>query len=130
MPRLADFPIGSHIFDLLLVVEVGIIVLANAAKALPQAKMLRVDGDTMVVLLAAGANELPATLLLLEVQVGGIGEEEDGEDDAGEAEPGDDVECLLGVDVVVQDGGAAAVRAPSLPTAAEKPWAVARMGVG
>lgn len=67
--------------------------------------MLRVDGDAVVVLIAAGTDELPAAFLLLEVEAGGVGEEEDGEDDAGEAEPGNDVELLLDGDVVVHDGG-------------------------
>ena len=59
----------------------------------------------MIVALAASADELPAAFLLLEVEAGGVGEEEDGKHDAGEAEPGHDVEFLLGVDVVVHDGG-------------------------
>ena len=61
--------------------------------------------DAVVVVLAAGADEVPAALLLLEVEAGGVGEEEHGDEHAGEAEPGDDVKFGLGVDVVVQDSG-------------------------
>ncbi len=67
--------------------------------------MLRVHRDAVVLVLAAGADELPATFLLLEIEAGGIGQEEESDEHAGEAEPGDDVEFGLGVDVVVEDGG-------------------------
>lgn len=66
--------------------------------------MLWVDGWAVVFALAATAEEVPAALLLLEIQAGGIWEEEPSENHARQAEPGDDVEFGLGVDVIVEDG--------------------------
>ena len=104
-PRHARFPIGAHFLDLLLVVELGIIVSADAAPAFPQRQMLGVDRDAVVVLLAAGADESPADFLLLEVEAGSVGQKYVGDQGAGQAEPGNDVEFLLGGDVIVHDGG-------------------------
>lgn len=67
--------------------------------------MLGVHGDTVVLGLASAADVLPAALLLLQVEAGGVWEEEEGEKHAGQAEPWHDVELRLRVDVVVQDGG-------------------------
>ncbi len=67
--------------------------------------MLRMDGNAVVFLGAPVPEVGPAALLLLEIEPGGVGEEEEGEQHAGETEPGDDVELGLVVDVVVQDGG-------------------------
>ncbi len=105
LPRLGNLPVRAHLLDLLRIVEICIVVLADAASALPPREVLRVHGDAVVFVFAAGADELPATLLLFEVEAGGVGEEEEGDEHADEAEPGDDVEFRLGVDVVVEDGG-------------------------
>ena len=67
--------------------------------------MLGVDGDAVVVVLAAGADELPAALLLFEIEACGFGQEDEGEDHAAETKPGDGVEDLGDGDVVVEDGG-------------------------
>lgn len=67
--------------------------------------MLGVHGDTVVLGLASAADVLPAALLLLQVEAGGVWEEEEGEEHAGQAEPRHDVELRLCVDVVVEDGG-------------------------
>ena len=57
----------------------------------------------MVVAFATGTDVLPAAFLLLEIETGGVGEEEKGEDHSTETEPRNDVELLLGGDVVVHD---------------------------
>ena len=68
--------------------------------------MLRVDSDAVVFVLAPGADVVPAALLLFEIEAGGVREPDEGQDDAGETEPWDDVEaCLFFFDVVVQNGG-------------------------
>ena len=104
-PRHARFPIGPHVLDLLLVVEIGVVVFADAAPALPQRQMLGVHRHAMVVLLAAGADERPADLLLLEVEPGGVGQKDKSNQGAGQAEPGNDVEFLLVGDVIIHDRG-------------------------
>ena len=98
-------PLLAHILNLLLVIELGVVVLANAAETLPEGKMHGVDGDAVVVLGLAGADVAPPPLLLLKVKTGGVGEEQPGEDHAGETEPRHNVELGLGVDVVVENGG-------------------------
>lgn len=102
---LVELPVGAHVLDLGLPVELGVVRLAEAAEALPEAEMGGVDGDAVVLVGLALADVVPAALLLLEVEAGGVGEEEPGEEHAGEAEPGDDVELGLNVDVVVEDRG-------------------------
>lgn len=102
---LGGLPVGAHVVDAVDVVLLGVVVLADAAQALVQRQVLRVDGDAVVLVLAAGADVGPAALLLLEVEAGGVGQEEEGEQHAGQTEPRDDVEAGLHVDVVVQDGG-------------------------
>ena len=68
--------------------------------------MLSVDGDSVVVGSSALSDEHPVSLLLLEVKTGGVGDEEEGGDPAGETEPADDPEPGSRVgDVVVDDGG-------------------------
>lgn len=62
-------------------------------------------GRTVVLMLATLAETLPAALLLLQVQTGGIGKEQRGDQSTTETKPGHDVELGLGIDVVVQDGG-------------------------
>lgn len=99
------FPLGTVFLDLLLVVKLGVVVLSFASEALPDGKMLGVDGRSVVLLFAAFTDVLPAALLLLQIETGGIGKEEPGENDTSKTEPGDDVELLLRSDVVVKDGG-------------------------
>lgn len=98
-------PLLTHVLDLLLVIELRVVVLADAAEALPEGKVHGVDGDAVVVFGLAGADVAPPALLLLEVKTGGVGEEQPGEDHTGETEPGNDVELGLGIDVVVENGG-------------------------
>lgn len=102
---LAGLPVSAHVIDAILVILLRVIVAALAAHALPHRQMLGVDGDAVVVLLAARANVCPSALLLLEVETRGVREEECGEEHTGETEPGDDVKLGLDVDVVVEDGG-------------------------
>lgn len=98
------FPLRTELLDLLLVIQFCIVVLADAAHAFPERQVLGVNGRTMVVLLAASAEEVPAALLFLQVETGGVGKEEEGQEHTGQTEPRDHVEFGLGVDVVVQNG--------------------------
>ena len=66
--------------------------------------MFGVDRHAVVLTLAARADELPAALLLFQIQTCGIREEERRDEHACKTEPGDDVEFLPGGDVVVHDG--------------------------
>lgn len=102
---LALDPLSAHFVDFHLVVLGGVVALVLAAEALPPGEMLPVDGDAVVFVFLAGADESPAAFLFLEVEACGVGEEDEGEEGAGETEPGDKVELGLGVDVVVEDGG-------------------------
>lgn len=94
----------AHLLDALLVVKLSVVVLTNAAHALPYGKMLWVNGDTVVIVLATSANEGPTALLLLEIETGGVWHEEPGNKCTTKTEPWDDVELGLGVDVVVKNG--------------------------
>ena len=88
-----------------MVVELGVVVFADATETLPHGEMLGVDGDTVVLGLAARTDICPSALLLFEIETGGVGKEEIGQDHARQTEPRDDVEFLLGSDVVVEHGG-------------------------
>ena len=59
----------------------------------------------MVFVLAIGGEVCPSAFLLLEIETSGVWEEEEGDDHSGKTEPWDEVEFLLGADVVVKDGG-------------------------
>ena len=67
--------------------------------------MLWVYGDPVVILIAALADVMPAAFLFLEIETGGVGEENGCQEHAGETEPGNDVETCGGQNVVVEDGG-------------------------
>jgi len=99
-----SFPLGTELLNLLLVIQLRVVVLADAAEALPERQVLGVYGGTVVLVLTALADVVPATLLFLEVQSGGVRQEDPGEQHATETEPGNNVELLLGGDVVVHDG--------------------------
>lgn len=103
--RHGGLPLGTVFLDLLLIVKLGVVEFALATEPLPDGKMLGVDSRSVVILFAAFTDVLPAALLLLQVETGGIGEEEPGKNDTSKTEPGDDVELLLRGDVVVKDGG-------------------------
>ena len=102
---LESLPLGAHVVNLHLPVELGVVVLASTEPALPERQMVRVDSDTVVLGVTALTEVAPATLLLLEIETGGVGEEDQGQEHTSETEPRDDVEPGLGADVVVQDGG-------------------------
>ncbi len=97
-------PVGTEILDLGLVVELRVVVLANATDTFPEGQVVRVDGNTVVVVLATGTDVSPAAFLLLEVETGGVGHEDEGEEHTEETEPWDEVELGLGGDVVVDNG--------------------------
>jgi len=61
------------------------------------------DGNAMVLVTAASADVVPATLLLLQIQTSGVRKEQPGENHASETKPWNNVELGLGVDVVVQN---------------------------
>ena len=102
---LLRLPVGSHVVDLGLVIEFGVVLLANSSPALPQRKVVRVDSNTVVFMPTALADILPSTLLLLEVETSGIWEPDGSQDHTSKTEPGDNVELLLNSDVVVQNRG-------------------------
>jgi len=97
-------PVGAHVLDLGLVVEFGVVVFADATDTFPEGQVMWVDGNTVVVVLTTGTDVSPAAFLLLEVETGGVGHEDEGEEHAEETEPWDEVELGLRVDVVVDDG--------------------------
>lgn len=99
----ALLPFSTHLLNTLLVVELRVIVLADTTEPLPQTEMLGVDGNAVVIVLATGADEGPAALLLLEIEAGGIGHKHNSQKDTGQPEPGHDVELGLSVNVVVQN---------------------------
>lgn len=98
-------PVGAHVVHLGLEVELWVVVLADSAHALPEGEMSWVNGHTVVLVLATLTNVLPAALLLLKVETGGVWQEEEGEEHTGETEPWDEVELGLRADVIVKDGG-------------------------
>lgn len=102
---LNKLPLGAHIGDLGTPVGLGVVRLGKTTETLPEGQMGGVDGDTVILALLALDDVVPAALLLLEVEAGGVGEEEPGEEHTGETEPGDDVELGLVIDVVVEDRG-------------------------
>lgn len=65
--------------------------------------MLRVNSRAVVLVLTAVTDVLPATLLFLEIQTSGVGEEDVGQDHACKTKPGNHIELGLRVDVVVQN---------------------------
>lgn len=67
--------------------------------------MLGVDGNTVVLVGAALTDVAPSSLLLLEVETGGVGKEEPGKEHTSQAKPGNNVESGLDRDVVVENGG-------------------------
>lgn len=66
---------------------------------LPGGQVAAVDGDTVVVLSSAGSDEGPVSLLLSEVETSRVGDEDDGEEETEETEPGDDEKLGPNVDV-------------------------------
>ena len=103
VPPLAGFPISAQLVHLVHKVEIRVVVLPHPGQPLVQGQMFGVHGRPVVFMLPAGANELPAPLLLLQIQAGGVGQKEPGDQHAAEAEPRHHVELRLRVDVVVHD---------------------------
>ena len=99
--RLAVLPLIAEILDLVDAVLLRVVVLAGAPHALPHRQMARVHGDAVVLGFPALAEVRPTAFLLLEIETGGVGEEEPGDEHACETEPGHEVELFLRVDVVV-----------------------------
>lgn len=62
------------------------------------------NGNAVVLVCTASLDVGEVTFLLLKVETSGVGQEDVGEDKAQDAEPGDDVEAGLSIDVVVDDG--------------------------
>lgn len=102
--NLLALPLLAHVVDLRGVVGFRVVVLPYTTHAFPEGKMLWVDSNTMIVRVAASAKVLPAALLFLEIETGGVWKEEEGEEHAGETEPWDDVELGLDIDVGVENG--------------------------
>jgi hypothetical protein len=96
-------PVGAHVFDLLLLVELGIVELANTAQTLPEGDVLGVDGNAVVFRLSSGTDVCPSALLLLQIEASGVRDEEQGEQHARKAKPWDEVELSLGSNVVVNN---------------------------
>lgn len=98
-------PLSAQLGNLLLVVELGVVVLADSAEALPEGEMVGVNGNAVVLVLTVLTDELPAALLFLEVKASGVGKPDECEDHTSKTEPGEEVEALLGGNIVVQDTG-------------------------
>lgn len=67
--------------------------------------MLGVDGNTVVLVGSALTDVAPSSLLLLEIETGGVGQEEPGKEHTSQTKPGNNVKSGLDGDVVVQNGG-------------------------
>lgn len=102
---LLRLPVAPQVLDLLLEVQLRVVVLADAHPALPQAEVLGVHRDAVVLALAALEDVPPPALLLLQVQPRRVRQPQPRHDHARQAEPGHHVEAHLRVDVVVQDRG-------------------------
>ena len=102
---LLSFPLAPDVLNLILHILLRIIGLADTSEALPPAEMPGVNGNTVVFGCPAISDKGPAALLLLEIETGRVGKEEECEDHSGETEPRDDVELGLRIDVVVEDTG-------------------------
>lgn len=97
-------PVCLDVADLSLQVSVGVVVLADAADTLPQRQVLRVDSDTVVISIVALEDVGPTAFLLLQIETGGVGEPEPGDEHTSETEPRYDVELGRVVNVVVKYG--------------------------
>ena len=93
LPPLPLLPVTTDILDLPLIVQRGVIVVVHTTKPLPDGETLAVNRDAGVLLLPRSADVYPPALLLLEIQLGRIGEEEPGEERTGEPEPREDAGC-------------------------------------
>ena len=69
-----------------------------------ETEMAGVNGDTVVVVLASFSNENPISFLFTEIQSGSIGDEDAGQEEAGQTEPSNDVKLGLIGDVIVNNG--------------------------
>lgn len=98
-----SFPIGSHLLDTLLVVQFGVIWLANATHPFPERQMLWVNGDTMIFIFPSGTDVRPSTFLLLQIETSRVGKENERDNSASQAKPGNDQEASWHTNVVVQD---------------------------
>ncbi len=66
--------------------------------------MVRVHSDAVVVFDASHTDVVEAALLFFEIETSSVGEEDGGYEHANQAEPGNDVELLLGLgDVRIRD---------------------------
>lgn len=102
---LDKLPLVAHVGNLGLPVLFGVVGLGQTLPALPHGQMLRVDSNAVVLAGTAVADVAPAALLLLEIETGGIGQENKSEKHTGETEPRDNVELGLVVNVLVKDRG-------------------------
>lgn len=80
-------------------------MLANSSPALIVAQMSGVDSDAVVLIFAAGDDIRPSPFLFLEIETGGVRHEDCGQNHSKETKPGDEVELLLGREIVVKDSG-------------------------
>lgn len=100
----ASLPLRTVILELLLVVDLRVVVLANTTHALPDRQVLRVNSDSVVVVLTSVTDVPPAALLLLKIETSGIGEEEEGGEHTSKTEPRPDLEAQFNGSVVGNDG--------------------------
>lgn len=78
---------------------------SNSPESFPNGKMLGMDGGSMVFVLSSTADEVPPTLLFLEIETSGVGEEQVREYHTSEAKPGHDIELLGCGNVVIHNRG-------------------------
>ena len=70
---LSRLPVRAHFLDFLFIVEIGVIMLADASETLPPGQVLGMNGDAVVLGVTAGSEELPPAFLLLEIETGRVG---------------------------------------------------------
>lgn len=63
------------------------------------------DGDTVVFTRTTFTDVLPVSVLFAQIKTGGVGDENQSDDPAGESEPAYNPEFRVVVDVVVDNGG-------------------------
>ena len=104
--RLHSLFVGlSQILGFIRSVQFGVIgEMSFEDKLLPPGQMSWVDGDTVVLFRSTFSDISPVSILLLQIQTGSVGNEDDSSDPSGETKPTDDPELGVVVDIVIENG--------------------------
>ena len=86
---------------------------ADTTEAFPQTQVLGVDRNAMILVFTASANDGPASFLLLEIETSRVWQENDTQENTGQAEPRDNIELGLGVNVVVENSSGQCTQFPT-----------------